>query len=149
MPSALAIVRQFFPRVTKVTDAPRSLIIDVTLGDTKSAAIKNHRACAAAVACKRQYHLDGVIVSRSMAYLIRGRKATRYMVPSELVREVVAFDRGGKFEPGQYHLTRPAANIRLGRKRPHRSDKRGLIGKHRKHRHVTTNIRAVLAGASR
>lgn len=144
-PRALATVRKFFPNVQEVKDASTGVTITVSPGDTKASDVKSHKTCAAAVACKRQYHLDGVILSRAIAYMVRGTVATRYVVPQELNREIIAFDRGGSFEPGEYHLQKPDKHIALGTPRPSRNPE----GPHKKRpvpRHVTGNIRAVLGG---
>ena len=78
MASALSIVQQLFPNVNKVVDAKKDINIEVTKSDTTSATVRNHKACAMAVACKRKLKLDGVIMSVSTAYLVTGDKATRY-----------------------------------------------------------------------
>ena len=62
---ALGIVRKFFPHVAAVHDALTNTQIEVTKADASSRAVKNHNACAMAVACKRKFKLDGVIISRS------------------------------------------------------------------------------------
>ncbi len=94
MPS-INIVQKFFPKVERVVDAHRNAAIEVTAKDSSSKAVRDHNACAMAVACKRKFHLDGVIISRSVAYLIKGTQARRFMLPDSVSREVVSFDRGG------------------------------------------------------
>lgn len=141
---ALTTVRKFFPHVKKVQDATNGLSIHVAASDNKNALVKSHKACAAAVACKREHHLDGVIISRAIAYTVKGDVATRYVVPGSLSREVVSFDRGGGFEPGEYRLGRPDPHIQLGVERaPHIPDP---SGKSKRVVHITTNIRTVLGG---
>lgn len=112
--SALSNVQAAFPNVTKVVDAKKDTAFEVTKADTKSAAVRNHTACAAAVACKRKLELDGVIMSVSTAYLIKGNVATRYKVPEAVSREITAFDRDAVFSPGDYQLKAPASTERLG-----------------------------------
>lgn len=140
---SLDIVRRFFPKVTKVRDAKDSIDIEVTPADIRSSATKDHNSCAVATACKRAMHLDGVIVSRSMAYLVKGGVATRYHVPARVTREVVAFDRGGSFEPGEYRLNRPDEHIALGHNRERGKPTPGSTKKHRPHQ-LTANIRTAL-----
>jgi hypothetical protein len=47
---------------------------------------------------------DEAIVNLSRAYLRNGRKWTRYVVTAALRGEILAFDRGGAFAPGEYRL---------------------------------------------
>src|SRR5262249_8329569 len=107
MPDVMLIVHKFFPNVKRVKDASRPIEIQVTKADSSSKGRKNHKTCAMAAACKRAFHLDGAIVSKRMAYLIRGPVATRYEIPESVAREVVSFDRGGGFAPGTYRLGTP------------------------------------------
>jgi len=104
---ALAIVQQFYPDVKYIRDATKSLEIEVTDRDCQTAAVKKHRDCALAVACKHMATVDGAIVATSAAYLVRGDTATRYKVPASVAREIVSFDRSGEFYPGTYWLDKP------------------------------------------
>lgn len=142
---ALQIVQKFVPSVTKVIDATRSTMIEVTKAATKSKAVRNHQECALAVACKQKMKLDNVIISRSMAYLVKGKTATRYQLPETVSREVVAFDRGGAFAAGEYELKQPEAPNRLGSSR-HLvgGEKHTRDGSRGKAHHLTANIRANL-----
>ena len=130
-----------FKNVTRVVDASKRVQIEVTKGDVSASARKSHRGCAMAVACKRKLQLDGVIMSRSIAYLIKDKVATRYTVPATLAREVVSFDRSGIFEPGSYHLSKPEQILgRRGGKTVHGTPKKSLEGM----RHITANVRTSL-----
>lgn len=110
----LSLVRKFYPGVNHVEDAKKSITIEVTNRDNKAATVKNHKSCAMAVACKRKLHADGVIISMSRAYVIKGDRALRYDVPGSVAREIVSFDRNGEFEPGEYALNRPGVGHQLG-----------------------------------
>lgn len=92
---ALNVVKKFFPKVTIVVDAHHRAVIEVTKADAASKAVKDHSACAMAVACQRKFKLDGVIISRSVAYLVKGKQARRFMLPPSVEREITSFDRGG------------------------------------------------------
>lgn len=143
--SALNNVQAVFPNVTKVVDAKKDAHFEVTKADGKSAAVRNHTACAAAVACKRKLELDGVIMSVSTAYLIKGNVATRYKVPEAISREITAFDRDAVFEPGEYQLKAIPESIRLGSAKgpaPKSSPKSGNGNLSKKFRHKTEGIRA-------
>lgn len=142
MSSSLAIVQKFFPDVEKVVDARKPIDIEVTPPDVASSKVRNHKTCALAVACKRKMHLDGVVISRAVAYLVKDDVATRYLVPEMVTREIVAFDRGGKFEPGTYKLYQPHEAIKLNRER---KAPNGPRNKKRQAPHrLTANIRSVL-----
>src|SRR5579864_3072095 len=88
---SLNIVRKYFKNVDEVVDSKESLSVEVTPRDVSTSERRAHVGCAMAVACKRAKHLDGVIISTSIAYLIKDNKATRYQVPERISREVVSF----------------------------------------------------------
>lgn len=140
----LGIVQRHFPNVNKVQDATKNLTIEVTNDDDKKSKRRNMNECAMAVACKRAYKADGVILSRKVAYLVKGDLAIRFIIPESVAREITSFDRGAGFAPGSYHLHRPPKGRTLEHKKAHRKstpDKN--IGE--KHQfHLTTGIRAVL-----
>lgn len=70
MPTALQVVQKFFPEVKEVVDAGRNQVIEVTSQDEKTARKKSHKTCAMAVACKRKFNLDGVVISVNRAYKV-------------------------------------------------------------------------------
>jgi hypothetical protein len=142
--NALEIVQKYFPEVTKVVDAKESITIEVTDKDNKSAFVRNHKACAMAVACKKKEHADGVIVSISKAYVIKGSTATRYTVPEHATREIVSFDRSAGFSPGEYKLLAPTFNKKLGSHTGAKSVNTGKGGKIKRHPQKTVGIRTVL-----
>src|SRR5262245_23232652 len=141
--NALAIVHKFFPDVTTVKDATRDINIDVTAADARSKGLKNHQACALALACRRKFHLDGAVVARSTVYLVKDNIATRYKLPSAAQKEVVAFDRGAPFMPGEYKLKRIAPSQALGQLKGGHSRK---TAKRVEPYHITEGIRAHLTG---
>jgi len=145
---ALAIVRKYFPDVTAVRDARCSTKIEVTSKDNATAKRYAHKECAFAVACKRQEHLDGVIISVSTAYLIKAGIATRYRTPDTVGREVTSFDRGSGFAAGNYHLCAPGAQQRLGHISGGHPKKRAKVSKNpQKRYHRTSGIRSSLGSA--
>lgn len=113
---ALSTVKKFFPQVEEVTDATEPIDVEVTNLDSANSKLKHHAKCALAVACKRSEKADGVIVSVSTAYVIKGNQAIRYCLPDTAAREVVSFDRGSGYDPGMYHLRAPSKSQRLGKK---------------------------------
>jgi|SRR5580704_3115494 hypothetical protein len=140
---ALAIVRKYFPNVEEIEEGTEPLRVEVTKRDSSSAAVRNHDACAMAVACKRQAKADGVIVSIQTSYVIKGTVATRYKVPNAVQREIVSFDRDAGFAPGEYELVPFEPSGRLGVRQaptgPHK-----VTGKPKQFQHHTAGIRAVL-----
>ncbi len=112
--SALARLRKVFPNVTSVEDAVEDIDIRVTKADTQSKAVKNHKECALAQACKRILHADGAVINATSAYLIKGNQAFRYKLPESVTREIVSFDREAGFAAGDYHLHTPPPSSRLG-----------------------------------
>lgn len=139
---ALGIVKKFFPDVTKVEDSKKDAMIEVLPQDIKSSTVRNHNACALAVACKRKLKADGIIISVSKAYIIKGTKAVRFDLAESAAREIVAFDRDGRFEPGEYKLSKPPKYHALGRteRGPHLSNGHKRKG----FRHMTGGIRTTL-----
>jgi hypothetical protein len=143
VPKALHNVRKFFPKVTRVTDASKGLEIEVTKQDDKISRRSDHAGCAMAVACKRELKLDGVIIARTVAYLVKGDEAIRYDVPEAVSREIVSFDRGGGFAPGNYALTKPG--YKLGHSHGSGGANKDASGGMAKHfHHLTNNVRTVL-----
>jgi hypothetical protein len=140
---ALRIVKKFFPNVGFVIDAKQPLVLEVTNRDANSSLVRNHKACAMAVACKRTLSADGVIVGIRTIYVIKSNTATRFRVPEQVSREIVSFDRNAGFAPGIYRLLPPARGDKLGDaksgKTHNRTDKKQpeLI-------HHTVGIRTVL-----
>lgn len=138
--TAVEIVQKYFPDVTQVKNAKENIVIEVTEKDNKSALVRNHKACAMAVACKKKENADGVIVSLSKAYVIKGKIATRYEVSQHAVREIISFDRNGGFAPGEYQLNIPRKNSRTGGNTGRTGTEPRKVHVHRK----TTGIRTVL-----
>lgn len=142
--SALRIVRKFFPAVATVKDGSSAIRIKVTGEDEKKSRKKDHNECALAVACKRMKHLDGVIISRTTAYLVKDRTATRYYLPESVQKEIVAFDRGGGFSPGEYIL-KPHQKP-LGEHSGGRETGNGASNGPSQVKHYTVGVRTVLGG---
>jgi hypothetical protein len=140
---ALSHVQKFFPNVTEVEDATGETTIEVTQKDTNSSAVRNHKGCAFAVACKRKMALDGVIVSIRTAFVIKGNKAVRYRVPESVSREIVSFDRNAGFAPGEYKLTPFSESLKLGANGG-RTTHTGEYPKRVTPKHMTSGIRAIL-----
>jgi len=143
---ALKIVKTYFPNVTKVKDGEKDIRIEVTAQDNANSRVRDHNACAMAVACKRELELRGVIVAVKVVYLIKGNEATRYFLAESASREVVSFDREAGFAPGTYQLKAPSEAKLLGTH--YGGGKNGAKGTgkgaKRQFRHRTTGIRTAL-----
>lgn len=150
--NAVKIVQRHFPKVTKIIEAKENLEIEVLPVDDKNSKRRDHEACAMAVACKRAYKADGVIISRSVEYLVKDNLAVRFFIPESVSREIVSFDRGGAFNPGVYHLRKPSESDTLGYRQEvneDREEKHGHTDKRAKKAklHRTQGIRAILGSA--
>jgi hypothetical protein len=119
-------------------------VIEVTSEDNRQSRKKDHAGCAMAVACKREAHAQGVIISRSVGYIIKYNKAMRFKIPESVAREVVSFDRGGGFTPGEYVMKAPTRHERLGFIRGSHGGGHGRTARKIRRQHRTEGIRAVL-----
>ncbi len=108
----------------KVVDAKRPTKIVITQKDAIHGDNRNPSGCAAALAAKRdipecisaRVHIGRVYVETKTRWI-------RYFTPESLRTEIVAFDRGGSFQPGTYELKAPApSETEEGRKQA-KSDK--------------------------
>jgi hypothetical protein len=140
----LRMVQRHFENVTTVTDAKEDVIVTVLPKDVSWAAHKNHSHCALARACTRS-GCDAAIISRSTAILINRGRAARYMLSSAAAREIVAFDRGAGFSPGEYLLKAPPKTQRLGKRAG--SPPRGKITGERRRYVLTEGLRSSLNGS--
>lgn len=144
MPTALEVVKKFYPKVTKVVNTRKPVAVEIAAGDVKKSKMKDHKCCAMAMACKRQLPVDGVLVSSRRAYLIKGDTATRFLVPEAITREIVAFDRGAGFAPGTYTLQKPYQYAARGTgKRKQSHDRRAGKLRHNKIVGLRTNLLSV------
>lgn len=95
----------------KVVDAKRSAKIVITKRDTETGDNKNPSSCAAALAAKRDVpECLSARVHIGRVYVEHKDKWVRYFTPDALRTEIVAFDRGGSFQPGEYVLKPPAVS---------------------------------------
>lgn len=120
-----------------VKDAKKSVILQITGADVKKGRVKSPESCAAAIACKRQLGASEAHVHKSRTYLRFNGHWIRYQTPASLQAEIVAFDRGGKFEPGEHRLMKMQPSKTVDRKRGPRRSK----GKKRSGYHIVKNIR--------
>lgn len=124
MSKAIDLVQKFYPNVVKVKDATKPLEVTVAKTDVDNSKVRNHKDCVFAHACKRMEDIDGAIIAIKSAYIIKGDTAIRYSIPDSLAREIVAFDRDGKFETGDYYVREPSPTLKLGQHKLYKPKKR-------------------------
>lgn len=133
----------------KVVDATKPIAIHITKRDTTDGDNKNPASCAAARAVKRDVpECVNARVHIGRVYVETPSKWIRYNTPDALRTEIVAFDRGGSFAPGEYKLQVPEKRSgsgsntgRNGGVRGKASKKRNTVLVARVKRHEVTGIR--------
>ena len=137
---------------SSVDDSLKPLRVSISKADVKTGATKNADGCAAAVAIMRQTGCTEAKVHVTRTYVKQGKKWLRFVTPLALRTEVVAFDRGGTFEPGDYKLDPVPPAWRKGARatRVNNTDKKNKGTKPPREPHVTTGIRQhATTGATR
>ncbi len=107
----------------KVVDAKKSAKIHITPHDAKVGDNKNPSGCAAALAAKRD--IEGCLSARvhiGRVYIEEPKRWVRYFTPDALRTEIIAFDRGGSFAPGEYELKPPSTYEREDVRKEGRSE---------------------------
>lgn len=144
--NSLSMIRQYFPKVDKVGDSDKPVIVEVTAEDVAKSEVKNHETCALAIACKRFFKADGVVIGLTTSWIVRGKTAIRYRNAGTVSREITSFDRKAGFDVGFYLLTPASPSNKLGTVRaydPVRSGRKGL-GRRPQFKHYTRNVRTTL-----
>jgi len=113
-----------------VKDAKKSIRLEIMREDIVNARNKNSNCCAVAKACTRGLNVKAVKVHLTRLYLnTDGKCFTRYIVSGAMRSEIIAFDRGGRFQPGMYNLAVPDKTKLLGyakaRKSKAKKDEKG------------------------
>jgi hypothetical protein len=127
-----------------VVDATEHMVVEITKEDCEKGKNKNPSACAAARAILREYKVKSARVHVGITYIEEDKRWIRYKTPHSLRTELVAFDRGGTFEPGIYTLCPPTSGMRLSELKKRNLPKlppEAHRGKTTRLRHETTNIR--------
>jgi hypothetical protein len=100
----------------EVVDAKRRLTVHINKNDVVRGNTLEPTSCAAARACIRETKCSEARVHLSRTYIFKNGKAIRYMTPHSVRTELVSFDRGAKFEPGEYtFLPMPAKKRATGK----------------------------------
>lgn len=101
-----------------IIDAKRPLTLTITETDIAKANTKAPNGCAVARACARQLHVKEARVHLGRIYLrTNDSNWVRYQTPNRLRSEIIAFDRGGRFAAGDYHMRQIAPSQRANGKR--------------------------------
>lgn len=145
---SLGMIRKYFPKVDYVEDATKAEIVEVTAADNAHSEVKSHKTCALALACKRFFKADGVIIGLTTSWIIRGDKATRFLNSGTTSREITSFDRKAGFDVGRYLLAPVSEGARLGTVRSDDPVRRGARSGIRKFRHFTRGVRTSLHSSS-
>lgn len=132
-----------------VIDADEPIALRVLPLDVKGAKAKSPASCAAARAGQRELNTDVRVFLTRTYVKVKAHGATkgenhdtwvRYKTPESASREIVSFDRGATFEPGDYTFVPLPASNRLGTYRGQSTE--GERTKTRKRpRHATAMVR--------
>lgn len=144
MKSSLKIVQKYHPNVTSVVDAKDDIDIEILPRDLKNSKRKDPNSCALAKAICRSF--DGAVVSIHVVYIVRGKTATRYIVPACVAHELVTFDRHSDFTPGEFYLRAPGKSQRMGANAARKQDPnrhKKTYGRHKHRMHYTSGIRTL------
>jgi len=128
----------------EVRDADAPVMLRIRAADTKTGT-KDPNNCAAAKAAKRLPGVSEARIYRSRAYLLHkspeGKFWKRYITPASIRNEIISFDRGSYFDPGEYTLLPLPTSQKLGMVRTHHHTGKGSKS-HRSVPHVVSGIRA-------
>lgn len=127
-----------------IIDAKRPIKLHVTAADIGKADLKEPHNCAVARACRRDLHALEARIHLGRVYVKTNPGSwTRYITPKPMRAEIIAFDRGGHFEAGEFVLSAPSPNKLLGKRRGTmtNTNKKKSQQKKRKSPHVVKNVR--------
>lgn len=135
-----------------IIDATGPAILCVNSKDVSGSTAKDPTNCALARAVKRNYKtVLNAYFFRSVCWLEYEDKMVRYALPVSVQKEIVAFDRSQRMEPGNYRLRPPQPSARREnikkRSRKFASEKgrgnQGSTNIKRGFKHRTTDIRGL------
>lgn len=126
---------------SQVVDAGAPVDVTVTPHDIASSRSKAPNNCAVAKACKRLQEVEDVRVHLTRTFLKVGNRWYRFRTPTAIRQEIIAFDRGGSFEPGTYTLLPVPTTDRLGNSRNKSPGPKLTKGKKRHVVHAVANVR--------
>lgn len=135
-----------------ILDAKKSIKLIVTAKTVAGSNPKKPDTCALAQACLARPGVKEVRIHLSRAY-VRSNDLNwqRYFVSPQLRTEIVAFDRGGKFAPGEYTLSKIRSSKTLGKRTGSKKLKHETYAERKKREsrrgkprpyHVVTDVRS-------
>lgn len=126
-----------------VVNSKRKIKLEISAIDVRKGRMKDPSTCAAAQCLLRT--VPGILsarVHKKMTYIEFENRWERLLTPTALQHEIVAFDRGAAFYPGNYMLRplSPAEQLRYDQKH---NDKFNRPNKSKRIRpyHITEGIR--------
>lgn len=123
-----------------VYDGEGTLALSITREDIRGARRSQPGQCAVARGLLRELDVIEVRVHLGRIYLRTTQDYwLRYFTPRSVRQEIVAFDRGGRFEPLNLNLRPPSASEKLGTT-GRTGPKRTKTGKRRPY-HTLTDVR--------
>lgn len=127
----------------KVFDARKSVTLEISTPDIRGSSKKDPAHCAAAQACMNHLSAEAARIHIGRCYLKMKGKWFRFCTPHSLRTEIIAFDRGGRFNPGKHTLMPvPLAEIAArGGQTGSKTGQNKTGGKRRRY-YVVTGIRA-------
>lgn len=127
-----------------VIDTRKKIVLTITPRDVANGKKKAADCCAAAKACVRQFGAKSARVYTSRVYIEMPEHWLRFHTPESLRTEIVSFDRGHAFEPGEYPLTPMQKSKATGKRQGSNTPKRRA--KRRAPYHIVKGIRARASG---
>lgn len=131
-----------------VVAAKRKVTLHISAADVRKGNTKDPGACAAALAAMRE--IPNCVAARvhlGRVYLLQKDKWLKFKTPEALRGEIIAFDRGGKFEPGDYDLRPmspsddPKVRREYSRSETNRRGAKNAINKMPRKLHVVKGVR--------
>lgn len=130
----------------RVVDPKGKITLRITAADVKAGNTKDPGGCAAARCIMREVpNCVAARVHLGRTYIKTEKNWLRFITPEPLRGEIIAFDRGGSFEPGVYTLRPMPPSSRDDNKTWKSSDKGRQNPKHkqkpRAKPHTVTGVR--------
>lgn len=119
-----------------VVDAKRPLLLSISPLDVKRGKTKKPEACAAALALRREAHCKTARVHLGRTYVETPKAWVRYQTPRSVRTEIISFDRGASFAPGDYTFSPLAPTQLLGQRRGSKKSDNNKSHKTRPRHHV-------------
>ncbi len=102
-------------RKLPVFDSKRPMTLHVDEGVLERSKRKAPNACALAQSCMTKQGVKEVRIHLSRAYVrLNDTNWIRFLVSTRLSTEIKAFDRGGRFAPGDYVLQKITPSKKIG-----------------------------------